>query len=152
MAAWICISQRVVLDVAVAIQRLRIARSPRAARLLLLLATELEPEAKLVFLVELSQEAALVEVDREGLDGDAVHAPGGIAGHDGVGRDEAADGRVIIPGSIERWASVGKVPGQGSRQSAIEEGVRTPNTASVSYRAVLDGGSSSKNKRAFPCN
>ncbi len=61
------------------------------------------------------------------------------AGDDRVGRDEAADGRIIIPGSIEQWGSVGKVLRREPRQSAIEEGIRTPNTASVSYRAVLDG-------------
>jgi hypothetical protein len=87
-------------------------------------------------LVELGEKLCFVEAHSERLDSHPVHAPRGVAGYHRIGRDEAADGRVIIPGSIEQWGSVGKVLGRGSRHSAIEERVRKPNTASVSYRAV----------------
>jgi hypothetical protein len=43
-----------------------------------------------------------VEAHGERLDGDARHAPRGVAGNHCVGGDEAADGRVVVPGSIEQ--------------------------------------------------
>jgi hypothetical protein len=43
-----------------------------------------------------------VEADSERLDGDALHAARGVARNHCVSRDEAADGGVVIAGSIEQ--------------------------------------------------
>lgn len=102
--------QRVILDVAVAVERLRVLGPPRTICLLLLLVTQLEPEAKLVFLIELAEELGLMEIDRKRLDGHPVHAARGVAGDNGVSRDEAPNGRVIIPGSIRRPFSRSRFP------------------------------------------
>lgn len=90
------IPQRVVLHIRIAIERLRVAWPPRAARLLPLLVAQLEPEAELVLAVELVKELRLVEADGQRLDRDAVHAARGVTGDNGISRKEAADGRVVV--------------------------------------------------------
>ena len=85
MTCWISVLEWVVLNIAVAIERLRITRSPRATSLLALLITQLEPEGELVLLIELAKKLRLVEADGERLDGHTVHPARGVARHHGIG-------------------------------------------------------------------
>ena len=85
MTARVGILERVVLDIAIAIERLGVGWPHRAAHLLATLAVELEPESHAVLAVGLAQESALVEAHRQRLDGDAIHATTGIAGDNGIG-------------------------------------------------------------------
>ncbi len=96
MAARVSVFERVVKDIRVPIEGLRIAWPPRATHLLPLTVAELEPEAKLVLLVHLGEKLRLVKADGQRFDGHAVHPTRGVARHNRIRRDEAPDARVII--------------------------------------------------------
>lgn len=97
MSVRVSVSERIIENITVSVERLWITRAPRAACLLPLLIAELEPEAELVLAVEFGEELGLVEADRERLDRDAVHPARGVARNHRIRRDEAADAWVVIP-------------------------------------------------------
>ncbi|MCG8351730.1 MAG: hypothetical protein MI924_28515, partial [Chloroflexales bacterium] len=83
MPTWIRPPQRIVEHIALAIERLRVVWSPRAADLLPLLGAELEPERLPVLPVQGCGKAGLVEPNRQGFEGHTVHATAGAARHYG---------------------------------------------------------------------
>ena len=82
--------QRIVEHITIAIERLRVVWSPRAADLLPLLGAELEPERLPVLAVQGCGKAGLVEPNRQGFTGHAVHTAAGAARRHGVRAEEAA--------------------------------------------------------------
>jgi hypothetical protein len=92
--------QRVIPRNRVPVQRLRIGRPPRAAELLLFVIRKLEPRRDLVLLRAFGHEPWLVEVNRERLECDTVHAAVRRSWHHTVGRNEAPQPRIVVPGML----------------------------------------------------
>ena len=106
------IRQRIVEHIALAIERLRVVWSPRAASCLSFLVTQLEPERLLVLILDLRHEPWFVEVDRQRFERYAVHTAVGAARHDRVRRDEAPQLRVVVARVVgEQPSPIAALPG-----------------------------------------
>src|SRR5512145_1808813 len=97
MPTGIGVPERIVLHIAVAIERLGIGWPPRYACLLALLVAHLEPERLLILPIQPTHKPRLVEVHRQWLQRDPVHTPACTPWHDAIRRHEAPEHRVVQP-------------------------------------------------------
>jgi len=143
MPARISVLQRIILDIAVAIERLGVPGSPRRRRLLLLLSAQLEPETLAVLVAHTRHKAWLVEIHREWFERHAVHAPRSRTRHDTIPTEEATERRVVVAGMVVQQAgAVLALAGVVQRGMRADGGVggawRTPWV--VLLRALGDAG------------
>jgi len=88
--------QRLILHVAIPIQRLRVRRPLRNPSLPALLTAHLEPERLIALTSELSRKARLVEVDRQALECHAIHAARGAPRHHTIRAHEPRQRRIVV--------------------------------------------------------
>ena len=143
MPARISVLQRIILDIAVAIERLGALRSPWSRRLLPLLTAQLEPEALAVLIVYARHKPGFVEIHREWFERHAVHAPRSRTRHDTIPTEEATERRVVVAGMVVQQAgAVLALAGVVQRGMRADGGVggawRTPWV--VLLRALGDAG------------